>query len=383
MNGEGYDLAVVGAGIIGLACAYEAAAGGRRVVLIERDQPGSGAGGVAAGMLAPASEGEAGDRHLIDLALESCERYPQWVQAIEADSGFPCGYRTEGSLLVALHHDHLAELRQLAASQARLGLAVEWRDADDLLAIEPNLSPRVVGGLAAPGDRQVDPRRLMRALVGAVQRRGGTLYRGASEIELETAAGRVTGVRFLEGTEERLVRAEVVLVAAGAWSGAFWPSEWGQLPLRPVKGQVLRLRGAPLIRHVVRTPDVYLVPREDGELIVGATSEERGFDTRVMAGAVLDLLREAWRVLPGVAELEFAEASVGFRPALRDFLPAIGPTPTEGLYFATGHYRNGVLLAPATAALLWEAMERGTLPDRLKPFDPRRLVTAPAVGGGG
>jgi glycine oxidase len=168
------------------------------------------------------------------------------------------------------------------------------------------------------------------------------------------------------------VHAEVTVVAAGAWSAEVWPEAAGLLPMRPVKGQILRLRGEPLLNHVLRTPDVYLVPREDGGLVVGATTEEQGFDTRVTTWAVMDLLREAWRVLPGVAELEMSEAIAGLRPALRDHQPAIGRTAIEGLLVATGHYRHGIVLAPVTAKLLAGVMDgTATVPPA---FDPSRLT---------
>jgi glycine oxidase len=152
------------------------------------------------------------------------------------------------------------------------------------------------------------------------------------------------------------------------------------MPLRPVKGQILRLRGATLLHHVVRTPDVYLVPRVDGELVVGATMEERGFDPDVTAGATLDLLREAWRVLPGISELAVSELGVGFRPALRDNLPAIGPTAVDGLFVATGHFRHGVMLAPITADLAIDAIFEGRTPPLLAPFLPDRLREGAALG---
>jgi glycine oxidase len=377
---EAWDVVVVGAGVIGLACAYEEARAGKSVLVLEREHAGAGAAGVAAGMLAPAAEADTGEPALIDLALESCNLYPDWVKRIEHDSGLPCRYRTEGSLLVALHQDHLVELRRLAAFQQKLGLAVDWLEGEEILEREPQLSPRVVGGMYIAGDRQIDPRSLVRSLVVAIQRHGGVVLEGVTEIELNAAGGALAGLGFIHGDSPHSISTSVAIVAAGALAQPFWRTTWGRLPLRPVKGQILRLRGATVLQHVVRSPDVYLVPREDGELVVGATAEEQGFDRRVTAGGVLDLLRDAWRLLPAIYELELAETSVGFRPALRDFLPAIGLTPTPGLFFATGHYRHGVLLAPVTATLLHESIESGKVPDRLEPFSPLRLLEGAAVG---
>ncbi len=366
------DVAVIGGGVIGLACAYELTLRGRSVVVLEREHVGAGAGGVAAGMLAPVSEAEWEEAAFIDLAVESCEIYPEWIREIESRAGFRCGFREEGTLLVALHSDHEEELERLAGVQGRLGLQSVAVTREQVLEKEPYISPRVVGAVYVPGDKQVDPRRLIRALAAALMRAGHPILEGEAARPL-IEAGRAVGAV----TSEVEIRAEAVLLAGGAWSANVWPEAAGPLPLRPVKGQIMRLRGAQLARHVLRTPDVYLIPREDGELVVGATSEEKGFDTTVTTWAVMDLLRKAWRVLPGIAELEFAEASAGLRPALRDHLPAIGATAVEGLYIATGHYRHGVLLAPITAKLLADAIG-GASPDLLRPFDPNRLQADPA-----
>jgi len=384
-QGMDADVAIIGGGVIGLACAYELASANKRVVVLERDRPGSGAGHVAAGMLAPISEADGEDEPFIQLALESCGLYPDWIQRIEADSGLGCGYRDEGSLLVALHRDHEVEWERLAGIQRRLSLESRRLDRAEVLEREPYLSPRVVSGLFVPGDKQVNPRRLTKALAVAIEARGGTVVggeplpaapsplaergspEGGNRAEPLIEGGRCVGASM--GDVE--VRAEVTVVAAGAWSGEVWPEGAGVLPMRPVKGQILRLRGEPLLNHVLRTPDVYLVPREDGELVVGATTEEQGFDTRVTTWAVMDLLREAWRVLPGVAELEMAEAIAGLRPALRDHQPAIGRTAIDGLFVATGHYRHGIVLAPITARLLAGVLDgTATVPPA---FDPIRL----------
>src|SRR5690606_1203574 len=184
---------------------------------------------------------------------------------------------------------------------------------------EPYIAPRVVSGLFVPGDRQVNPRRLTQALAAAIRARGSTILEG------EAATPILEGGNAVGATTSSVeVRADCVLLAGGAWSGEVWPESAGPLPMRPVKGQILRLRGPQLINHVLRTPDIYLVPRDDGELVVGATSEEQGFDDKITTWAVMDLLRDAWRILPGVSELELAEMSVGHRPALRDHVPAIG-----------------------------------------------------------
>ena len=383
------DVVVIGGGIIGLSCAYELVCRGKRVVVLERERAGSGAGAVAAGMLAPVSEVETEEPAFVHLALESCGLYPQWIQRIEADAGIECGYREEGSLLLALHRDHEVELERLMRTQRSMGLQSELVSRDAALEKEPYVSPRIVGGLFVPGDRQVNPRRLTQALAAAIRARGGTILEGEAASPLYEA-GHAAGAL----TERIEVRAETTLIAAGAWSPDVWPTtpapvyregetsneapDAGPLPMRPVKGQILRLRGPVLVNHVLRTPDVYLVPRTDGELVVGATSEEQGFDTTITTWAVMDLLRDAWRVLPGIAELELAETSVGHRPALRDHLPAIGATSVPGLFVATGHYRHGVLLSPVTGKLLADTLDgSGRVPDA---FDPMRLRVSTASG---
>jgi glycine oxidase len=363
------DVVIIGGGIIGLACAYELLRHGRRVIVLERDTAGSGAGHVAAGMLAPISEADTEEQAFIDLALESCAIYPEWVRDVETDSGVACGYRDEGSLMIALHRDHEAELERLASIQQRMGLEARLMSREQALEAEPYLSPRVVSGLFVPNDRQVNPRRLTNALAAAVNRLGGQIFEGEAAYPV-VAGGAATGA----STATLEVHSEAVVIAAGAWSAEAWPAQAGVLPIRPVKGQILRLHGEPVIDHIVRTPDVYLVPRTDGELVVGATMEEQGFDNRVTTWAVMDLLREAWRLVPGIAELEMTEASVGFRPALRDNLPAIGRTSVDGLFVATGHYRHGIVLSPITARVLAGLIDgSGSVPSE---FDAQRLAAA-------
>ncbi|HEX5140667.1 MAG TPA: glycine oxidase ThiO [Dehalococcoidia bacterium] len=363
------DVAIIGGGVIGLACAYELLKQGKRVLILERDRAGSGAGNVAAGMLAPIAEADTEEQAFIDLALESCALYPEWVRDIERDSGETCGYRDEGSLMIALHRDHEVEFERLAAIQHRMGLEARHISREQALEAEPYLSPRVVSGLLVPNDRQVNPRRLTHALAAAVRALGGEIFEGEAASPI-LEGRRATGA----STATFEVHSEAIVVAAGAWSAEAWPAQAGVLPIRPVKGQILRLHGEPVIDHIVRTPDVYLVPRADGELVVGATMEEQGFDDRVTTWAVMDLLREAWRLVPGVAELEMKEASVGFRPALRDNLPAIGRTSVDGLFVATGHYRHGIVLSPITARLLAGVIEgTGSVPAE---FDPLRLAAA-------
>jgi glycine oxidase len=372
----------VGGGIVGLAVAYELARRGRRVLVLDRDDLPGVATRAAAGMLAPTSEADLTDPAVVPFELDSLRRYPGFVGGVETLAGRACGYRTEGTLWVALDRDQAGELERLAAFQRAKGFLAEPLTPDAVLAREPRLSGRVISGLLVEGDHQVDPRALAGALEAAVEALGGRVARGVRVRRVEHAAGRVRGVSGTAGAGPAGVACEVVVLAAGAWAGEI-AAPLPPLGLRPVKGQLVRLRGPALVRHVVRTPDVYLVPRRDGELLVGATMEEQGFDPTATAGAAMDLLREAWRLLPGIYELGWSELSVGFRPAVRDHRPVIGRAGVDGLFVATGHHRNGVLLAPATAHHLAEWIVGGQRPAALEAFGVDRLAPPPAAGGAG
>ena len=395
---DSVDLAIVGGGIIGLSIAYEASRGGRSVLIIEKNSPGGGATPVAAGMLAPVSEAEPTIPEMIELGLESCRLYPEFIACIEEESGLDCRYRTEGTLQIAMDRDQMEKLEHRAMRHQELGLETIRLIRRQVLELESSLSPRVVGGILSETDRQVDPRAMAAGLVAALTQRGVTIAAATELAEIRRdAAGAIEAVSLRQGsgaaaddggTGDRdettvpttTVRTTSVVAAAGAWTNQVIP-ELAALPLRPVKGQVVRLRGArpeemPL-QHVVTTPDVYLVPRDDGELVVGASMEEQGFDDRPKAGVTMDLLVHAWRALPCVYDLEVTEINVGFRPTLRDHKPAIGALGNDGLYVATGHFRNGIMLAPVTAKYLVEALDTGKTPEEIAPFKPDRFDTEP------
>ena len=375
------DVVVAGGGIVGLAVGYELARRGRSVLVLDAgDVPGA-ATRAAAGMLAPTSEADLSDRALVALELDSLRRYPEFVADVERLAGRSCGYRTEGTIWVALNRDQEGDLERLAAMQRAKGLSAERLSSREALAREPHLSGRIVAGLLIVDDHQVDPRSMATALGEAIVALGGRLGPGCRVTRIDDAAGRVEAVEGVAGGQAFRVGCETAVLAAGVWSGEIAASV-PRLGLRPVKGQLVRLTGPELVRHVVRTPDVYLVPRRGGELLVGATMEEQGLDALPTAGATLDLLREAWRVLPGVYDLSVTELSVGFRPVVRDHRPVIGAAATRGLYVATGHFRNGVLLAPATAHYLAESIATGAAPAALAPFGLDRLE-APAVAASG
>ncbi len=336
--------------MIGLACAWRAAQRGARVVVLERSRPPAGATEVAAGMLAPVGELTFGEPELLRLTLEAAALYPGFVAELEAQAGLATGYLREGALHVALDGDEAAQLRRVHDLQRELGLEAEWLPPRRCRELEPGLTPSFHGGVFAPGEASVDPRELAAALVKALGAAGGELRTECEVVDGIFGGDRLVGVRTAAGEE---LRADSVVLASGAWSGTTeWLPEHARPPVRPVKGETVELRardGAAPCTRIVCSERVYLVPRGDGRMIVGATVEERGFETAVSAGGVLELLREAYRVLPDVAEMEMVGAIAGLRPGTPDNLPLIGPGAIDGLLLATGHFRNGILLAPLTA----------------------------------
>ncbi|HEX3240506.1 MAG TPA: glycine oxidase ThiO [Solirubrobacterales bacterium] len=347
---QSFDAVFVGGGVIGLSCAWRAAQRGARVAVLERAEPPAGATNVAAGMLAPVGELTFGEPELLELTLASAALYPEFVADLEAASGESTGYAPRGALHVALDRDEAAQLRRRHDLQRSLDLEAEWLSPRACRALEPGLTPSFNGGVQAAGEAAIDPRALARALVAALRAAGGELRTGCGVVDGLFEGERLAGVRTADGAE---LRAGAVVLANGAWSGATpWLPEQARPPVRPVKGEVVELGargGEAPCRRILASERVYLVPREDGRLVVGATVEEVGFDTTVTAGGVHELLREAYRLLPDVAEMELLGAIAGLRPGTPDNLPRIGPGAIDGLVLATGHYRNGILLAPLTA----------------------------------
>lgn len=354
-----YDAVIVGGGAIGLSCAWRLCRRGADVAVVEKSpSPPAGATRVAAGMLAPVGELAFGEPELLKMTLAAAELYPGFVAELEAASGISTGFAAQGALHVALDRDEAAELRRIHDLQRSLGLGAEWLAPRRCRELEPGLTPSFHGGVHAPGEAAVDPRALSGALLAALAAEGVEVRAGAQVDTALLDGERVAGVRTAGGEE---LRAPTVVLAAGAWSGqADWLPEAARPPVRPVKGQILELRardGAAPCARIVASERVYLTPRPDGRLIVGATVEEQGFDSAVTAGGVHELLREAYRLLPEVAEMELVEATAGLRPGTPDNLPLVGPSPVEGLAWATGHYRNGILLAPLAANTVAELLE--------------------------
>jgi glycine oxidase len=395
------DVVVVGAGAVGLATAWRLAERGVEVVVVD-PQPGGGASGVAAGMLAPVTEARLGELDLLRLGLASAERWPAFAAEVEAAAGRSVGYRSDGTVVVALDADDRAAMADLVDRQRSLGLEVDDLQAREVRALEPALAPGVRRGALASGERSVDPAALVGALGVAAERHGvrfrheqvaallttgdrdapgaGSAHGASGRVAAEAELGdrRVVGVELVGG--ERLAAGAVVL-ASGAWSAdlAGLPAR-ARPPVRPVKGQVVTLRQRPgdtLVRHTVRAfvrgSTVYLVPRDDGRVVCGATVEERGWDATVTAGGAYELLRDAIAVFPGLDEAELVGVRAGFRPGTPDDLPLIGASAVDGLVVAAGHYRNGILLTPITAEAVADVVTGGEPPAEVQPCDPRRF----------
>jgi glycine oxidase len=371
------DVVVVGGGPIGLASAWRAAQRGLRVTVLDAGDPG--AWHVAAGMLAPVAEAQFGEGELLELNLRAAAGYRDFCAELADAAGTDPGLRETGTLVVARDRDEAEELDRLLAFRQRLGLGVERLLPSRARRAEPALAPTVRLALDVAGDHSVDPRRLVAALARAAAGAGADVRAHARVRAIATAGDRACGAELEDGT---VVAAEQVLVAAGARSGALAGLPPGAaVPVRPVKGQVLRLRdpgGPGLIGRTVRTPDAYLVPRADGRYVLGATMEERGWDTAPTAGGVFELLRDVSEVLPGVLELELEELLAGLRPATPDNVPALGRGALAGLVWATGHHRNGILLAGLSGELAAAALCGEPAPDWLAPADPVRFAGVPA-----
>jgi glycine oxidase len=357
--------------VIGLCCAWRLAQRGARTVVLDRAEPPAGATRVAAGMLAPIGELAFGEPELLRMTIEAAKIYPDFVAELEAASELSTGYARHGALHIALDRDEAAELRRVHDLQRSLGLGAEWLPPRRCRELEPGLTPSFNGGVHAPDEAAIDPRRMTAALLATLADAGVEVRGGTDVVAPVLGDERLEGVRT--GTGDELLASHVVL-ATGAWAGAEgWLPEAARPPVRPVKGEILELRsadGQPPCERIVASERVYLVPRPDGRLIVGATTEERGFDATVTAGGVHELLREAYRLLPDVAEMELVEAVAGLRPGTPDNLPLIGHSDLEGLVLACGHYRNGILLAPLTGDAIVRVLSGDPLPGALSAAAP-------------
>jgi glycine oxidase len=369
------DVLIVGGGTIGLAVGFELVRRGRPVTIFERDRAGRGTSYQAAGMLAPDAEIEFEELELYAFNRESLRRWPEFADRVEAASGQSVDYRDDGTLIVADDRDAAEALERLYAFQQEQGLTVEWLTGAEAREIEPFVAPRLSAAVFAPSDHQVDNRRLVDALRTAFEAEGGTLHED-TPVEAVVPDAEAPAVRTAGG--ER-VSGDRVVVASGVWSrelDGLTPD--AVPPVRPVKGQMIQMRRKrPFdLQHVVRGPEAYLAPKSDGRIVMGATSEEMGFDTTVTAGGLYDLLEGGWEVVPGIRDLPIEETWAGLRPASRDHAPLLGNSSAPGVIMATGHYRHGILLTPITAEEIARLLQTGETSDWLEPFSPRRFSEA-------
>jgi glycine oxidase len=377
-------VAIIGAGVVGLGIAWRLAARGVAVSVFDRGAAGQGATHAAAGMLAACAEAEPGEEALVALGRDSQARWPAFAEELQQASGIDVELRREGTLVIALTSDDQARLFHHLEFQKKLDLPLEWISAAETRRREPHLAGKLAGAVFSPEDHQVDNRKLAAALSVAARAAGASVNEHTPVASISSQGRRVDGVVLADGRKHA---ADVVVLAAGAWSRGIASSipdlpPRSLPPVRPIKGQMLALRmdpAAPLINHVIWGPGIYLVPRRDGRLIAGATVEEKGFDTTLTAGGLLTLLEAAWRAVPAIEELAIDEMWVGHRPGSRDDAPILGPGPLDGLIYATGHHRNGILLAPVTADAIARLVLDGTLDPAIRPFGIERFTPAKAA----
>jgi glycine oxidase len=370
------DVAIVGAGVIGLSIAWRLALRGLTTAVFERATAGAGASLAATGMLAAAAEHEPGCHDLLALALDSQRQWPQFRAALEAQSAGDIDFRRSGTLVVALSRDEVERLRFRYDLHKRCGLPTRFIGGPEVRALEPALRPSVAAALSCADDHQVDPRLVMAALRAAYIAAGGRLLEHCAVTAVDLEGGRVAGLATANGG----CRARTVVLTAGAWTGDLLPPGL-IVPVRPLKGQALAVRttgDTGTLAHVVWTEQIHMAPKGDGRLIVGATVEERGFDDAVTAGGLFALLEGARRAFPGTEEMAIEAVWTGFRPSSIDDAPILGPTSIPGLVLATGHHRNGYLLAPATAFAIEALIADGALPVLAQPFGLDRFDLAAA-----
>jgi glycine oxidase len=326
-------------------------------------------------MLAPLSEVGFEDEGFLSLGRESLRLFPEFLNELKEDANIEIPLDTRGTLIMGLDRDDTERLRRLYDFREHLGLPVKWLSGTEAREVEPLLSPRTTSAIWIPDDHQVDNRGLVEALKSALQRCGGILYEDRPVSEVLMNGGRVSGIR----TEEEEVQAGCVVIAAGCWSKRIGGIPKNLLPpVRPVKGQIITLRADETygFSRVVRAPDAYLVPKGDGRVILGASEEDMGFDTTVTAGAIYRLLERGWRAVPSIYDLPIQEIIAGLRPGSRDHDPIVGKSSIEGLYYATGHYRHGILLTPATALEVSGLILEGKSTGVFARFGPTRFLPA-------
>ncbi len=367
-------VAIVGGGIIGLSVGWQLARRGRDVTVFDRAKAGRAATWVAAGMLAPVSEYGFENEDFLEFGQRSLNLFPQFLDELEADCGRRVPMDTRGTLVVGFHRDDTERIRRLYNFREHKGLPVQWMSGEEARELEPLLSPRATSAMWIPEDHQINNRDLVCTLKEALAAAGGELVEDTCVESIRNSEGCCTGIVSVGGAS---YPAGTTIIAAGCWS-----SQIAGLPdkltpgIRPVKGQIVSLGtdGDYGLTRVIRAPDVYILPKGDGRLLIGATEEEMGFDTTATAGPVMRLIERAWEAIPSVFDLPIESIDVGLRPGTRDHEPIIGHSGMDNLYFATGHYRHGILLAPVTARAICRIVLDNDSPDWLSPFVPSRFV---------
>lgn len=373
---SGGDVAIIGGGVIGCACAWVLARAGVSVTLYERGRLGSEASGASAGILAPLAE-SAQPGPFAELAVAGLHAFAEEIEALVEESGIDPEYRVCGVLRLAQDESDAARLQEAAAWQSNQSLGLRWIDQHELMSLEPALAPSF-GGLYSAEEGMIRPPLLVRALATAAARHGARILEHVEVIGPATSGGRVTGVQLGSGVVKP---AGAVLLAGGAWSAALAGSAGQAVPVRPVKGQYALLSIVPPpLRHVVFAGHGYLVPRVDGTLYAGATEEDAGYDRRVTLDGLASVLEMARGILPALSNAEVIDSGAGLRPGSADGLPILGAAPgIEGLYVATGHYRNGVLMSLISARLI-AALIRGKEPAiSMAAYSPMRHVQPSAA----
>lgn len=365
------DAAIIGGGIIGCAIAYWLARAGLRVIVVERGQPGCEASTAAAGMLAPQSEAvHEALGAFSELCYASWQLYPEFVQQVEEDASLKVDYRRDGSVFVAFDYIEAEALAGLVERQRAAGRPVEELSTAQLRELEPHVSEHAQVGVWLPDDHHVDTRLLMNALVVACLRRGVEIITETPVIGLVAEGAQVIGVRLPGG----VLSSAFVINAAGSWAGLIDPSMM-QFPIRPIRGQMVQLNLQPqAVRHLLHSTGCYIVPWPDGRLLVGATVENVGFNKSVTAQGVHQLLSAALKMLPALHHATMQGTWAGLRPDTEDNRPILGPTQWQNVIMATGHFRNGILLAPVTAQLITELITTGAPSLSLEPYRPQRFL---------
>ncbi|TAH32728.1 MAG: glycine oxidase ThiO [Alphaproteobacteria bacterium] len=366
-------ISIIGGGIVGLGIGWYLARAGYETHIFERDVAGRAASWAAGGMLPPEIETEPTEKNLYSLSAESLNLWPEFAAQLESASSAKIHFQKNGSMMVARDADDIERLKFLHKLHQDYGLDPEYLSGYDARKLEPHLGRNIVAAIHHPNDAHVDNRACVKALITAFQKSGGKLHEQASIESVEIENNRITGLVC----KSEKIKSDIIINAAGAWAAEIQGlPEHTIPPVRPVKGQMIALTTTPhtqLIRKLIWSPDVYLIP-QPGRLLIGASVEEMGFNNDLTAGAQMDLLNEAYRILPGIYDLPILESWTGFRPTSRDDAPILGPTEIDGLILATGHHRNGILLAPLTAQSIFSLIHNGQMPAEIQDFTIARFA---------